>query len=475
MISITGECTIYLHGIKVHLMTTIFFLIYTIISLYAVYAYLSKQYVKFIVALFFIVSGGSGFFPIVDFKEQDFGIATILILLVSIIRSLNVKDDVIGKRILWLILYVGFICLSTSLLDIEGFKFTLLLFRADLFLLSYFVFKQIPFKDIKSAFRVLRILTIITGIFFYLQFLGINGILRDSDINAGFMNLKIARYNYPLLTQVMFFYYLFEKNSKKHRILWILFFAGMIVGSMGRGYMITTVLTVLIYLMVSKRIWQYRKLVISGAIVLAAAIPIITYQLSNQIRARANVLRELNMSKRIIEGDVSILNYDNGVIYNEGTGAFRALMIREKMTYLFENPWRTVFGVGAIHESSPAIKKFNFIFGTTTLVNGRPMQHQIDTLDVAFLAHIMRYGLVFLVLYGLFLVSCLKQFYHQHDIIFLSAFLLLLSKILWAFGSDQFSGFALMFFILLIGSQIPGRVRLAKVSDKINDENTVNR
>ncbi len=442
-------------------MTFFIGLLYFITAVYSLFAFFTKRYVSFIVALFLIVSGGSGFLPIIDIKEQDIGMLVILFILCFSPRYLNFHGDKIGRWICYFIVYIGFICLTSVLLHLEQAKYAALLFRADLFMLSYFVFKQIKLKQVRAAFRILCLLTFITGIFYYLQFVGISGILRDSDSNVRAFNFNVARYNFPLLTSVMLFYFIFTPEKIKRRVFWVVFYGAMIVLSLGRGFLIANVMAIAIFLLLSKKMSKYRQFVVVGILLLCMASPYINYRLSSMKNSNADMLSEITLAKEFMSGEKDILNYDNGVVYNEGTGVFRALLATEKVHYLLQSPWTALFGVGAIHESSSSVNRFNFIFGAPTTINGIQTRHQIDTSDVAFLAHLTRYGFFFLLIYGIYLFYNLRLLYRQKDILFTVTFLYLLTKLFWAFGSDQFYMFSLMFFVLLVSSQIPGQLRLA--------------
>lgn len=106
------------------------------------------------------------------------------------------------------------------------------------------------------------------------------------------------------------------------------------------------------------------------------------------------------------------LNVDNMNTGYTGSFSVRTFMIVERMDYLMEHPVNLVFGLGSLHESSPLVKKkFDFKLGThTEEPDGTMSIRQIYTSDVAFLTHILRYGVIGLGLL-LFLFKCLYRMY----------------------------------------------------------------
>ena len=90
--------------------------------------------------------------------------------------------------------------------------------------------------------------------------------------------------------------------------------------------------------------------------------------------------------------------------------------------------------------------------------DGTLHMQQIDTNDISFISHIFRYGLIYLVLYSIFLYLSLRKLNRGNDELFIVAMLFLSIKIVQSLGSDGFSTFSGMFLILAILAHSPKKL-----------------
>lgn len=430
-------------------MVDIVFLLGSIIS---ILYYLQKKYTNFIILLFFILSGGFHLLSMPSIKIGDYALLTCFILLAIEFKHdksfFNCKNDKVGLLILLLIFYYLFSAIFSVVRQRESLFYSLLIFRFDLFYLSYFLFRKIDFESINKAFSKLIGITIIGGVLYYLQFIGVTGILQaDSNmINAssGFVRLR----NVPYLTVPVLFYLLVNQKYIKYRNLLIIFFCGLIVFPMNRGGIISSLLVVGSYFMIKRKVSLKHIFLITFIFLLFQ--PILSYRFSNNGSTGEGILSELTTSVGIItENDID--GYTNSAIYSDGTFVFRILLVVERLNYLSRSLTNLCLGIGTVHESSSSIRSYSFSLGTITVGNDGSLEmHQIDTNDVAFITHLFRFGLIYLFIFLCFLIVSLKRLYRSPEPLCITAFLFLFAKVVQSLGSDGFSSFESMGFILLI-------------------------
>lgn len=430
----------------------IYSVLYIVVLIYAIISYIRKKYVAFIISIFLLLSNFLRIIPSGLLRPVDIELLICVPLLFYcylIDRSIfNTRKDKIGKIIKLLLIYY-FICIILSVIrGKESFIYGLLLFRFEIFQLSYFIFKRIDMQSLHKAFKYIIYLNIFGGILYYLQFLGVTNILMtNTEITTD--GGGIQRFtNSPYLTIPIVLYLFFSNTHIKHRLILIIFYLGLFVFPMGRGALIATVAVCLFYLFAKKRI-KLKQLIVIG---LAFCIfqPIITYRFSEKGSTGSGVINEMKESARLLT-ERNFSGYDSqSLIYNDGTFVFRMTMVAERINYLSESFIRLLIGEGTIHESSNSIKRYNFNVGTIIPKDGAFHMQQIDTNDVAFISHIFRYGLIYLMIYVTFLILALKKLYKIDHPFAACAFLYLASLVVRSLGSDQFSSMANMFFIFLV-------------------------
>ena len=431
-------------------------LVYLLLSIFCIFSYLKHNYIQFIVGIFIILSSGCGFFPSISTKTDDFALVVVLCCfffnIITHQPSID-KNDKIAKSIFILLSYYAIITLCTVLSNDESVLNSLLVFRFDLFYLSYFVFRRIPYSKIQVAVRYIFYLSTFAGVFYYLQFVGLTGVL-NSESQWFRKDTMMRLTNTPMLTQVFLFYVLFD-TKLKYRVFYILFYAGLIILPMSRGEIISTLLAIFLYALMTHRIELKKtfKFSLMIGVVLLLFSPILMYRFSNQGSTGGGLLQEISKSTDIITTN-NYKQFDNSmsVIDDEGTFVFRILLCTERINYLSHNVLHLLFGEGTIHETT-GVKKYKFNIGTP-LYDGQQITIQmIDTNDISFISHIFRYGIVYLILFISLLITMFKSVIKRTDLLSVCCSLVLLTKFIQALGSDRFYTFNLMFFVLLVTSQ----------------------
>lgn len=415
--------------------------IYLIIVCITCYYYNIRKYTEFIVSSFAICSNVFGILPNPDpLKVTDF--FTLIIFFCFVRDGFKIRNDKIGRILLIIFLYeliIGCISIATGT---ESLTYSIMVLRFEIYYFIYFIFKRIPYKFIEKSFRILYILTIITGIFYYLQFVGITGILQiNTDIDSEAIYNRIN--NKPLLASIMFFYTVFSKRKIKYRWIMALFFCGMIILSQNRGEIIATIFSVLIAIVFFGYSNLIKKLIVPGLLFSILFVPVIAYRFSSQGSVGIGATSEIFTSMDILANNTA-MNFGsrNDVIYNEGTAVYRALVAKERIDYLSQSTYYTLLGTGTIHEYSKNGRKLNFYYGNIN----RGEVTNIDTTDIAFLSHVFRYGLIYLFLYFIFIYFSFKHLWENKKNEFaLCCLLVLICKIIQIPSGDYFSGINNMF------------------------------
>lgn len=425
--------------------------IYLIIVCITCHYYNIRKYTEFIVSSFAICSNVFGILP--DPEPLKITDLFLLIIFFCFVRNrFKFKNDKIGKILLIIFLYELVIGCISIVTGAESLKYSIMVLRFETYYFIYFIFKTIPYKFIQKSFRILYIATIITGIFYYLQFVGITGILQiNTDANSEAIYNRIS--NKPILTSIMFFYTVFYRGKIKYRWIMALFFCGMIILSQNRGEIIAILFSILITVMFFGYSNLIKKLIIPGLLFSILFVPVITYRFSSQGSVGTGATSEIFTSMDILANNTA-MNFGsrNDVIYNEGTAVYRALVAKERIDYIAQSTFYTLFGIGTIHENSNNGRSLNFFYGND---NGNDDIYNIDTTDIAFLSHVFRYGLIYLFLYFIFIYFSFKSLWKNRKNEFaLCCLLILICKIIQIPTGDYFSGINNMFFMFLILSQI---------------------
>lgn len=373
-------------------------LIYSIITLCLFHFYQKQEYKKFVCWYSVLMTSGYAFISTPLVKITDF----MLILFVCICiyerkrnkYFLSVKNDKFAMFTLLLIFYYCFIFLKTFLLGNDSFANCFKVFRTDLWMLQYFIFRRIPYTEIRKAYRFIFILTVIAGLFYFLQFVGVTGILNFSDEEVSSIDGFSRRNNAPTFSLAILLFLLFLKNKIKYRIFWIAFFLSLFILPMVRGAFFAFAVTVILYFTLQRDIKNIFKIVIYGFCVMLIFFPLLEARFANKdggISTSEDVKMAFNMKSN---------NYDSN---SGGTFYYRISLLRERIDYLVHNN-ELLMGVGTIHESSSK-NTFPLYIGKSIYANRSAL---IDTNDISFVTRLFRYGLIYLFIYLFYLIYGFK-------------------------------------------------------------------
>ena len=234
-----------------------------------------------------------------------------------------------------------------------------------------------------------------------------------------------------------------------------LFFSGMIILSQNRGEIVAVLIAVLVAILFFGYKDLVKKLIIPSIIFSIIFLPIIIFRFSSEGSVGTGASSEIFTSIDILTNKSNLdFGSSHDVINNEGTAVYRALVAKERIDYLSQSISYLLFGIGTVHEYSKKGRSLDFYYGNTN----RDEISYIDTTDIAFLSHVIRYGLMYLLLYSIFIYISFKYLWKdkQNELV-LCCLLTLICQIIRIPTGDFFSGINNMLFMLLILSQITNK------------------
>lgn len=367
--------------------------------------YYNRKYALFYICLFSIVSEFLGVLAAATIKSYDY--LFVLTFVCSFIGKLrnsaffSVKRDIVGKFILIIVGLTTFDALMSPVRGVESLPYALMVLRFEIPYLLYFVFRSIPVYSLKKSMPILLYGSIITGILYYLQFIGIFLLVASDESQA---SMEFSRYNnIPILT-IPIILYLFSSTGKtKNKMSILVFFAGILILSQNRG-MILAVAIALGYYIIKYRTLISKKMIVGLGIVVLLSSSVLAYRFSQKGSTGDGLKSELLLAKEMFHNR-NYRFYDNSMMVVNGTLAFRSALIAERVDYLVEHPLSLIIGAGSYHEKSPSTKKLPFVLGSRT----EDGVAKVDTGDISLVSRIFRYGLLYMFIFAAFLYRVFRN------------------------------------------------------------------
>jgi len=396
-----------------------------------------KKYL-YLVILAFTLSNGFGFFAL-GWLSGDVAMAMCwMVCLFSAFNGKNIcklKNDPIAKIIFILLGYYILVAIKCWLYKSEKPVECINAIRAEMFYFAYFVFKNIKYQDYIKAFKIIFIVTTIAGVFYFLQFIGISGFLigkADEDGLATFSRFR----NAPIFTTPILLYLLYDKTKFKFKPFIILFYFGLLIMPMSRGYILSFIIANVGIGLFYGKYFNISKKLIYVIIALIVFSPIIIYRFVESSDTENEVHSAFNT------------NYNENQI--DGSLQFRIALAYERFEYLLKHPDMIPLGSGTLSEHS-AKNKFNFNIGSSNINNENVIfKQQLETNDISFVTHILKFGIIYLIIYIILLIIIFQQLIRNHQMLLGYIGLILLSiKIIQCLGSDGFQTLGQMVFVFL--------------------------
>lgn len=313
----------------------------------------------------------------------------------------RVKGENCGRAVWLILIFLFFEAVRTFIFGIEEFGFTLKVLRINCLLFLYFYLRKVPIEELERYVKLNLIFCTFQGILFYLQVIGVNGILIGR-VEEAQTSTDVSRYcNYPYFAQYYLVYFIVNSNiTLNKRILGSVFFGGMLILGMSRGLIMSTALAFAVYFLVQRRM--------KNVVFIAIGYLIYTLAVAPMLEARE---QHDSGSSSIVQDIASVATAtDMSNIEIEGTFAFRIAMLMERWFYIKEKPVEAIVGVGIIHEESP---HNNFMFSIGTANTAYWANHcQIESGDITWVPILLRYGLIGVSLYLFLLLAWCFQSYH---------------------------------------------------------------
>lgn len=439
-------------------------MIAVLVFILSIFWYINKKYSLFIWGLTLLLTNIYYFVP----SDSIFDYLSTALILVSCALEIisgnhkffSYKNDKIAKIILLLLLLFSLNCIITIIIKRETTVSALKVLYNNLFIIAYFIFRKFELKHWDNSLKYILPCSIIGGIFYYLQFLGIHvlsGIISENE----FGQVAHRYMNYPAFTYLFLFYFLFAKVQYKYILL--LFFIPFIILPMSRGAMLSFVITIFIFLYLKGKL---TKSIIKIAIPIMLTILIFYPMIKERFVGKNNKVSFGDEITNILSWK-SYSDYDTS---NSDTYAFRIAIIWERLDYMLDHPQTILLGNGSVYEHTKACTSlFNFYIGSASLdKDGELFVRQIETTDIVFITHFFRYGIFYIIFIIQYLKLCFRRFNKTQNIWADVALLFLLFSIIRCTASSPFYDFGIQrMFPLLLFSGILYHPLIKKNNEKI--------
>ena len=257
----------------------IFLVLFIILLGYAIYSYNNDDKKIGVLVYFFFVS--NGFYLIPDSviegypinKLIDFGTLYLIFVTCRIYFTQKHRFRKQEIELKWwkrLFIYLTFSFLWTIALGKELFGMSLATYRTYFCFLSFVLFIDLKLKDLKWIFKkVILITTIATILYVFQPLLGIKTLSTGGNITEEAGTLRYR--NIPYLTYFLLIYYTITlKFSSWKRIILLLLCIVALILTQHRGIMLGYAISILIYLLLERKMQKALQFGIIGLIVFMA-------------------------------------------------------------------------------------------------------------------------------------------------------------------------------------------------------------
>lgn len=430
----------------------IFLILFIILLGYAIYSYNNDNKKVGLLVYFFFVSNGFylipdsviGSYPIN--KLIDFGTIYLIFVTCKIFSTKRYYFRKIENELKWwkwLFFYLTFSFLWTVALGKELFGMSLAMYRTYFCFLSFILFLDLKFEDLRWIFKKVIFITTIATILYVLQpLLKIKTLSTGGGISEEAGTLRYR--NIPYLTYFLLIYYtiILKFSSWKKIILLLLCIISLIL-TQHRGIMLGYAITILIYLLLERKMQKALQFGLIGLITFLVLGDLIFSRFKQaDTKSDFKALTNLNYKNLDIEND------------NEGgTLTFRILLLIERGEYLLHTPTYTLQGVGMRHEDSPKTQKeFNFVLGSLKKKGNEWTKEQISTGDLVWMTPLIKFGFIGISLY-LIITYFMSSFFYKNKkngTLIQIAFYYYLLLIIISFKNDQLFSPIHIFMIFLL-------------------------
>lgn len=385
-------------------------IVYITLTVLSVFLYLNKKYLSFILSytalmteLFMLDTIGSS----IRGSDLCFFMNFILLPVALSRRSReNINDKETNKVIK---LFIGFIIFEFALTYLTGadsVSNALKVIRIPLLFLAYYPFSTIPLDIYKHYIKIMLWVTIIQGILFLLQFVGINLLAGRFDTESFAFAFAL---NIPTFIYFYIFFSLDAKYIKKYKYPLLALFFVILLFTYVRSIIIALLACIIIYIVTIRGLKRSMPIILSLVII----APIVMGVLEKKSAVSGSSMSTKEEIALLFSGTDNLRRIGN----DGGSSIFRLAMLIERFDYIIQNPEYLLFGVGAIHEDSPnCYNRFDFVLGTRN--EGRMLGRcLIESGDITWVPVTLRYGLAGIAIHLAILIIIAKLARKRKDIL----------------------------------------------------------
>lgn len=359
----------------------------------------TKQKVATVIIFFFFLTNGFQLIPALWFdtgmgiqKGADFAL---IILMTAFTGSLmdNVKmlrTDPIARAIM---VFIGFVFISiiySKFVLQYDMMVILRVARRFLFLLGYFVFKQLSYKEVEKIIHIMVGITFVQCLIFLAQiYFGVTLLNRQSDevvelSGRGAIGEWKRLYNLPEYTVFCMLYLMFTDKIRTFiRVSFVSIMSIAFVMTLHRSW-ITWFIVVIGFVGLFRTSGLWKKILTVTTISAFALLPILLPAVGERLESG------LDDIKNAMSG-----GFNANTNKFEDSFSFRIAHVLERWDFITREPAGVIFGVGFLTEDANQSQYLNFSVGWADKYGTR----QIDTADISWSLMFMWCGVVGSVLY----------------------------------------------------------------------------
>jgi hypothetical protein len=330
---------------------------------------------------------------------------------------------------LFFVLLVVLIFYSVYVQKVE-LSVSLRVFRNYSFVILIYIFCRLNRAYIEKVLRLIVYFTGVASVVYCLQLVVgtslLNNLLDDySTIDIQINNGLARYYNIPVLVTPVFFFLLADKTIVAPKLRLVLGFAALaaIILSQHRNLLLAIIACSLVYYIIQHKVGIFKVAMVLGiaSLVLTGVNSITDNRFSEGFGDLENMLNNGITRNDIVMADMNLLS----------TSEFRFYHFYERVSYVLEQPVRSVLGIGLLSEDSYVVKDLHFNIG---LPNDMNDVTQVDTGDIVWSLLVMHLGILgtilFIVMYG----NILSRFYRSRaDPKMMTGFLFVLNLLFISF------------------------------------------
>ncbi len=385
-------------------------IIYIVLALCSIFLYFKKKYLPFLLCyialmteLLMLDTIGSS----IRGSDLCFFINIILLPIALSRRGKEIiKDTKINNIIKLFIGLIIFELLLTYLTGADSMVYALKVVRIPLMFIAYYPFSTIPLYIYKRFIKIMLFITIIQGILFLLQFVGINLLAGRFDNEAFAFSFAL---NVPTF---LYFFILFSLDAdyvKKYKYPLLAFFLIILLLTFVRATIIATLASIILYIITVSGLKRSMSIIV----VMLIISPVVFNVLEKKSAVSGSSMSTKEEITLLFSGADNLRRIGN----EGGSSIFRFAMLIERFDYIITNPQYLLFGVGAIHEDSPnCYNRFDFALGTRN--EGRMFgKCLIESGDITWVPVTLRYGIVGIIIHLAVLIMIGKLSRKRNDVL----------------------------------------------------------